>query len=131
MTHIIVYDINTHRPLYTAELSSVVTQEWFDNKGIPNFLWEDNDIHNKYVENEQLLPMSKMNLEYGDTKINMIDTFTVNNVPENTEIIIDKINMGIIEDGKLEFNAEEAGQYELVFSNSPKFIEDKIVVTVS
>jgi hypothetical protein len=128
--YVVIYDIETMLPLYTAEVNETVTKEFFEEQDLNCFLSEDGDIHQKYVEDESLTPIQEMELSFDSNEISLEESITFTDYPSGTILKIDGNNYELTEE-ELEFEPENQGVYELVFTNRPKYFDKKVMVTVS
>jgi len=117
-------------PSFTAEENENVKIEFFIEQGLTCFLSEEGNIHNRYVEDDQLLLIQEMVLTHSNLNINLGESVTVENIPDDTTVLIDGVSFGTVSDGELEFEPEEKGNYTLVLSNKPAYLDTTLELLV-
>lgn len=127
--YIVCYDPETKIPTFTAEENAFVKKEFFEETGHSCFLSEDGNIQNKFVQDDTLVEMKKMDLGDYNTKVKLGEVLEITGIPNPTSLVIDGVYSGIIEDGELEFEPEETGTYKISLSSKPNYL-DKIIEVV-
>jgi len=127
--YIVIYDPITKRPSYTAEQSDLIKLDFFKDQGLSCFLSETANISNQYVENDTLVSMKAMSLGYEPTGL-VGQEHIITGVPDNTEVSVDGVSMGLINDGMAEFTFDDVAEYHIMFKNEPRYVTTNIMVNI-